>query len=185
MTAALQLHDIPETAEERVQACIRIGPTQWAAAGRGKMAKRLAAEWGCSVDTVQQASNEAWRRIKAQDVGWVREHLCADLEQALQDAKNIDDLRDQIRARVEVARTWAPIVGANAPAKHEVTLRAAPPGVPDATWTQMQQGDEVALARVNAVGLREALPTFDALPAEERAELRRELLAWCEREGGE
>jgi hypothetical protein len=185
MTTTLQLDDIPETAEERVQACIRIGPTQWAAAGRGKMAKRLAAEWGCSLDTVQQASNEAWRRIKAQDAGWVREHLCADLEQALQDAKNIDDLRDQIRARVEVARTWAPIVGANAPTRAELTVRAAPPGVAQEQWDALANGDEVALARVNAVGLEEALPTFDALPAEERAVLRRKLMAWCEREGGE
>jgi hypothetical protein len=99
-----------------------------------------------------------------------------------------------------LADRYAKLTGADEPtrAKHEVTVHAIPPeladaGVDQVQWEALQRkrlhgatqpGDEAHIADINLKGLREALPTFDALPAEERAELRRELLAWCEREGG-
>lgn len=94
--------------EERVQVCLRLMPHEWE---RGKTAKRLAEEHGESLAVWEQASSEAWRRHKAQDATWVREHLCGELEKALRTAKRMVDLRDRVQAIVAVARTWAPLAG--------------------------------------------------------------------------
>ena len=94
--------------EERVRTCMALMPHAWE---RGKTAKRLAEAAGEGIAVWETASAEAWRRINAQDVGWVREHLCHELLQALEDAKTIDEIKDRVKSIVEVAKAWAPLVG--------------------------------------------------------------------------
>lgn len=140
--------DIPQTPEDRVIACMRVGPSNWV---RGKTTKALAAEWGCAVNTVEQAASEAWRRLKAQDASWVRQHLSMSLMDALEKAQTIGELRAQISAICEVAKTWAPLVGANAPTRTELTgkdggplqLQAVPIEVQEA-MKRAESGDELA-----------------------------------------
>jgi hypothetical protein len=114
--------DVPTTREERVRACMRLMPAQWE---RGKTSRVLAKAWGVSVAVVEQASAEAWRRLNAQDVGWVREHICYELSCAMDTAKNIEDLKDRVHEIVEVSKAWAPLVGAGAPQKHEHSVLVA------------------------------------------------------------
>jgi hypothetical protein len=132
VTARLKPEDLTRTpavtsdaAEARVRACMALMPDRWE---RGKTAKRLAAEAGEGVGVWEHASAEAWRRHKAQDVGWVREYLCTTLLGAMGSARDIEDLRHQISAVVEVAKAWAPLVGAAAPTRVEV--KALPADIP-------------------------------------------------------
>lgn len=112
-----------DVVEERVQVCLRLMPHAWK---RGETAVRLAAEHGEDLGVWEHASAEAWRRHKAQDAKWVREYLAGVLAKAVEEANTIDDLRQRISAVVEVAKAWAPLVGANAPERIDATLRLAP-----------------------------------------------------------
>ncbi len=109
----------PTTREERVLACMALMPHRWE---RGKTPKVLAAQWDCSVAVVEQASAEAWRRLNAQDVTWVRQHLCAELEEAMRDAKTIAEIKDRVASVVKVADSWAPLVGARAATNQKVEV---------------------------------------------------------------
>lgn len=91
--------EVPQTREERVQACMRLMPAQWE---RGKTAKRLAAEWGVGINVVEQASAEAWRRLKAQDATVVRETLAVECADSLDLARTIDDPAKSVTARMQV-----------------------------------------------------------------------------------
>lgn len=110
---------MPQTKEERVRFCMALMPARWV---KGDSSRELAKIWGCDLHLVEHAAAEAWRRVKASDAGWVREHLCAELEEALGRAKTITDLRDQIKGIVEVAKVWGPLAGAIQPGSVNIAV---------------------------------------------------------------
>lgn len=140
--------DIPQTREERVRACMALMPHQWIRGGKDGTSRRLAREWGCNHAVVEQASAEAWRRLNAQDVTWVREHLCNELLGALEDAKTIDEVKDRVHSIVEVSKAWAPLVGVAPPAKSEVAVKLSTGA---SQWDAARSGDEAAQLEVATV----------------------------------
>lgn len=88
---------------------------------RGVTSKQLAAEWSLAVDTVEGHAAEASRQAKALvDAEAVRLRLADALDEALDDARG----RPDFVARVSQA--YAPLVGANAPTKHELAFSISP-----------------------------------------------------------
>lgn len=112
--------EMPATKEDRVQACmVLMASNAWL---RGKTGPELAKDWGCELHLVEHAAAEASRRVKAQDAGWVKGHLCSSLQGALETAQTIEDLRYQVDAIVKVANAWAPIAGATKGGSTEVNV---------------------------------------------------------------
>lgn len=111
-------------------------PGKWE---RGKTGKALAALWGCSLAVVEQASAEAWRRKKAQDVTSVRAILAGECADSLDLARSIEDPVKSVAARMQVVDRWGPLVGAGAPTKQQIEVRQfqIPDGFDD--WTELQQ----------------------------------------------
>lgn len=105
---------LPVTREERVIACMdMMRSARWV---RGKTAKVLAAEWGMAVNSVEDISSEAWRRLKTEcaNVDDIKPRIILAVDRALDAAE-----REGPVAVAKVADVYAKIVGANAPQKHE------------------------------------------------------------------
>ena len=130
------------TKEERVQHCMGLmREVKWY---RGKSAPSLAAEWGISLDCVEQDSSEAWRRVKAEvmDPELVGPDICMNIAKVMRDAiaetddpamidggagkdgeRRVYQESPNVSRKVvlEAAKTYAAIVLAKPPEKIEVT----------------------------------------------------------------
>lgn len=130
------------TKEERVQHCMDLmREVKWY---RGKSAPSLAAEWGISLDCVEQDSSEAWRRVKAEvmDPELVGPDICMNIAKVMRDAiaetddpamidggagkdgeRRVYQESPNVSRKVvlEAAKTYAAIVLAKPPEKLEVT----------------------------------------------------------------
>jgi hypothetical protein len=81
---------------------------------RDKSAKKLAKEWGLSVDTVQGNAAEASRRVVA-DADDCRRDITAGCRKLFRSAVDADDAKG---AR-QIGELWASVSGAKAAEKHE------------------------------------------------------------------
>lgn len=84
---------------------------------RGKSAKMLAVEWGCSESHAKGIAGEAYRRLCAEEgsTEQAKGAIVSHLAKALEDSQAKGPV-----AVAKVAEVYARIVGANAPAKHEL-----------------------------------------------------------------
>lgn len=115
MTTKAVTRAAPATVAERVDTIASIMRSgAWV---RGETGKKLARSWGLAVNTVEQLSSEAWRRVcaEADDAARVRPTIAGTLAVAL--AQSADDQNH--RATAMLADTYSRVVGARAPDRVE------------------------------------------------------------------
>lgn len=164
--------ECPPTREDRVRAIMALMPHSWV---RGRTGVELGARWGLTHYAMESLAAEAWRRVRAQDPSYVRDRLATALEESVQEVRDSDEAPTaKAKAIAVVTGAWAPLVGANAAQKVEVT-HAAPPGLPPEVADAWGKTDDMSRRRVHRHVLLEALAALDEWPHDERAEALRDL----------
>jgi hypothetical protein len=157
--------ECPPTREDRVRAIMAMMPHSWV---RGRSGPELAAKWGLSVAVLGDLAAEAWRRVRAQDPSYVRDKLASALEQSVEEVQLADEpATAKAKALAVVTGAWAPLVGASAAQKVEVT-QGPPPGLPSEVADAWGKSDDASRRRVHRHVLLEALAALDEWPHDER-----------------
>ena len=157
--------ECPATREDKVRAIMAMMPHSWV---RGKTGAEVAARWGLAVESVGQLAAEAWRRVRAQDPSYVRDKLASALEQSVEEVQLADEpATAKAKAIAVVTGAWAPLVGASAAQKVEVT-QGPPPGLPSEVADAWGKPDDASRRRVHRHVLLEALAALDEWPHDER-----------------
>jgi hypothetical protein len=173
--------ECPPTREERVRAIMAMMPHSWV---RGRTSYELGARWGLSDHAMENLASEAWRRVRAQDPSYVRDRLATALEESMQEVRDSDEAPTaKAKAIAVVTGAWAPLVGANAVQRVEVT-HAAPAGLPPEVADAWGKTDDMSRRRVHRHVLLEALASLDEWPHDERAEALRDVRAALEKLDG-
>jgi len=106
---------------------------------------------------MESSAAEAWRRVRAQDPSYVRVRLATALEESVQEVRDSDEAPiAKAKAIAVVTGAWAPLVGANAAQKVEVT-HAAPPRLPPEVADAWGKTDDMSRRRLDLDVLLEAL----------------------------
>lgn len=164
--------ECPPTREDRVRAIMALMPHSWV---RGRTGVELGARWGLTHHAMESLAAEAWRRVRAQDPSYVRDRLATALEESVQEVRDSDEAPTaKAKAIAVVTGAWAPLVGANAAQRVEVT-HAAPPGLPPEVADAWGKTDDMSRRRVHRHVLLEALAALDEWPHDERAEALRDV----------
>jgi hypothetical protein len=140
--------------------CARMRALEWR---RGETGAEYQAKWKLSRGRVEHLAAEAWRRVKAEatDVDRITTKISSVLEQVIDDAMlethepaMIDGGEDKgvyqespngaRRVVVDAAKTWAAIVGANAPTKIDQTITPTGPAVQIMLMTPDETEDDGA-----------------------------------------
>ena len=164
--------ECPPTREDRVRAIMAMMPHSWV---RGRTGVELGARWGLTDHAMESLAAEAWRRVRAQDPSYVRDRLATALEESVQEVRDSDEAPTaKAKAIAVVTGAWAPLVGANAAQKVEVT-QVAPPGLPPEVADAWGKTDDMSRRRVHRHVLLEALAALDEWPHDERTEALRDV----------
>jgi len=157
--------ECPPTREDRVRAIMAMMPHSWV---RGRTGVELGARWGLTDHAMESLAAEAWRRVRAQDPSYVRDRLATALEESVQEVRDSDEAPTaKAKAIAVVTGAWAPLVGANAAQKVEVT-QVAPPGLPPEVADAWGKTDDMSRRRVHRHVLLDALASLDEWPYTER-----------------
>jgi hypothetical protein len=157
--------ECPPTREDRVRAIMAMMPHSWV---RGRTGVELGARWGLTDHAMESLAAEAWRRVRAQDPSYVRDRLATALEESVQEVRDSDEAPTaKAKAIAVVTGAWAPLVGANAAQRVEVT-QVAPPGLPPEVADAWGKTDDLSRRKVHRHVLLEALASLDEWPYTER-----------------